>query len=123
MLIKSQFSLRTTKVVGYPLIIIDPCNICMLHCPPCPTEIGDASRVKAILSFDLFKKIIDKVGDYVYSVNFTNWGPLLNKRLPEIIEYCKKVKRIPFVKFNTNLNTTLTEGDAEKAASFRSRYA
>ncbi|MEM4468889.1 MAG: hypothetical protein QXS32_07495 [Candidatus Nezhaarchaeales archaeon] len=66
LLIKLQFSLRTTKVVGYPYdIIIDPCNICMLHCPLCPTGMGDTSRVKAILSFDLFKKIIDEIGDYV----------------------------------------------------------
>lgn len=116
MLIKLQFSLRTTKVVEYPYdIIIDPCNICMLHCPLCPTGVGDTSRVEAILSFDLFKKIIDEIGDYVYSVDFTNWDkPPLNKRLPEMIEYCKKVKHISFVKFDTNLNITLTERDAER---------
>jgi len=44
----------------------------------------------------------------VYSVNFTNWGePLLNKHLPDMIEYCKNVKHIPFVKFDTNFNVPL----------------
>ena len=114
-LIKYQLILRTIKVVGYPYdIFIDPCNICMLHCPLCPTGIGDTSRVKAILSFELFKKIIDEVGDYAYSVTFTNWGePLLNKHLVEMIKYCKKVKHIPFVRFDTNLNIVLTERSAE----------
>lgn len=87
----------------------------MLHCPLCPTGRGDTPRVKAILSFDLFKKIIDEIGDYVYSVNFTNWGePLLNKHLADIIRYCKEAKHIPFVKFDTNLNVLKTEGDALK---------
>jgi len=116
LLIRIQFTLRTTRVIGYPYdIIIDPCNICMLHCPLCPTGIGDTSRTKAILSFRLFKKIIDEIGEYVISVNFSNWGePLLNRHLPEMIEYCKKVKYIPFVKFDTNLNVVLTKNTARR---------
>jgi MoaA/NifB/PqqE/SkfB family radical SAM enzyme len=87
----------------------------MLHCPLCPAGVGDASRTKAILSFNLFKKIVDEVGDYVYSVNFTNWGePLLNKHLAKMIMYCKRVKHIPFVRFDTNLNVTLTESEWER---------
>jgi MoaA/NifB/PqqE/SkfB family radical SAM enzyme len=114
-LIRGQFALRTIKVIGYPYdILIDPCNICMLHCPLCPTGIKDTSRVKATLSFKLFKKIIDEVGGYAYSVNFMNWGePLLNRHLAEMIKYCKKAKHIPFVRFDTNLNIMLTEKDAE----------
>ena len=111
MLIRFQHSLRMVRVFGYPYdVIIDPCNICMLHCPLCPTGLGETSRRKAIMKFELFKKIIDEIGDYVISVNFTNWGePLLNRDLPKMVKYCKKVKLIPLVRFDTNLNVDLDE--------------
>lgn len=92
--VKLQYKLLVSKVYGLPYdVIIDPCNICMLHCPLCPTGRGETSRKRAVMEFELFKKIIDEIGDYVISVNFTNWGePLLNRDLDRMIRYCKKVK-------------------------------
>ena len=96
-------------------IIIDPCNICMLKCPLCPTGQQDPSREKTIMKFDLFKKVIDEIGEYIIFVNFTNWGePLLNKNLYRMITYCKKVKHIPLVRFDTNLTVKLTDNEWEK---------
>lgn len=68
-LIKLQFKFRTLKVIRYPYeILIDPCNLCTLHRPLCPTDIGDRSRRKALLSFELFKRITDEIGPFIYSI-------------------------------------------------------
>jgi radical SAM protein with 4Fe4S-binding SPASM domain len=54
------------------------------------------------MSFNDFKKIIDELGAYLYSLRMENWGePLLNEEIPMMIAYAKS-KGI-FTSFNTNL--------------------
>ena len=94
------------QVLNYPFsLIIDPTSICTLHCPLCPTGQGNTSRPRGSLRYADFKKLIDEVGDFLVTVNFTNWGePFLNKDIFSMIRYCKQ-KGIPYTSLDSNLNT------------------
>ena len=97
--------LKTPYVWGYPHILqINPFLGCNLRCPKCPAH-QKYDRLKyGELSFDLFKKFLDEVGEYVLHLNFWCWGePFLNKNLPEMIEYAKSKKMIIRTSTNGNL--------------------
>lgn len=113
---KIQCKLSMTRLISYPYFaLIDPSSPCNLHCPLCPTGQGDPSRPRRFLKFEDFKKIIDELGDYLISLLLTNWGePLLNKEFFKMVEYTKKVKRVPYISIDTNLNVTLSDQDIER---------
>ena len=80
---------KSDKSWGYPIILVfDPSSICNLHCPLCPTGQGRKERSKGIASFENFKRIMVEVEDYLFFVQFTNWGePIVNKELTKMIKY------------------------------------
>lgn len=95
---------KNPKVITYPAVLtICPGNICNLHCSLCPTGQNDSGRDKGFLSLDLFKKIMDECGPYLWNLDLYNWGePLLNKELFEMVKYAKSFK--VNVSISTNLN-------------------
>lgn len=113
LLVRLQLLLRTSCVLGFPyFLVVEPTNICNLKCPLCPTGQGLEGRVKGKMSFSNFKKIIDEIGDYLYSLRLENWGePLLNEEIFDMISYANS-KKIT-ASFNTNL-TFLNKQNAEK---------
>lgn len=110
--VQLQYRLATPYVRGYPyVLIIDTINICNLKCPLCPTGLDMPGRPKGRMDFNLFKKIIDVLGDYTLTLVLYNWGePLLNREIYRMIEYAKQrwIKTI----VSSNLNV-LNEKDAE----------
>ena len=96
--------LKNSKVITYPTALtICPGNICNLHCSLCPTGQNDSGRGKGFLSLELFKKVMDECGPYLWELNLYNWGePLLNKELFEMVKYSKNFK--VNVSISTNLN-------------------
>ena len=71
-------------------LVIDPSNICNLHCPLCPTGQGRSDRSKGKMSFVNFRRIIDELGAYLYRVDLHNWGePLLNDEIYRMISYAR----------------------------------
>ncbi len=113
LILLQNFLFRGTRVFGYPIrLTIEPTTYCNLKCPLCPTGRGDSSRSKGVLKFEDFKKIIDEVGDYVFSISFFNWGePFINKEIFDMIRYANG-KRIQ-TKVSTNL-TIFNEEIARK---------
>ena len=105
--------IKNSRVVGYPIeLVIDPCNMCNLNCPLCPTGQGRRERSKGKLSFNNFRKIIDELGAYLYRIDFHNWGePLLNEEIYAMIHYAH-IHNIK-VDLSTNLNL-LDEEKTEK---------
>ena len=89
---------------NYPIsLTIDPCNLCNLNCELCPSGLKIPGRKQSIMRFDIFKKIIDECGPYLWDIYLFNWGePLLNKELFRMIEYAKKYHIDTTV--STNLN-------------------
>lgn len=112
-LVEFQKKLQTTFVFGYPYwLTIDPSSACNLACVLCPTGQKRGTRPNTLLSFEDYKKIIDKLGPYLLHIDFCNWGePLLNKQTAKMIAYTKMKYQIE-IKLDTNLNINLTKEEA-----------
>ena len=83
--------------------MIDPCNVCVLHCPLCPTGKGELGRTKAMMSLGEFTTIFDQMKDYLYEVYLYIWGePLMNKDIFRMIRYAHE-SRVR-TRISSNLN-------------------
>lgn len=111
-LIETQKARKEPLVYGYPYwLVIDPCNICNLHCPFCPTGQGRNVRTKGTLGIEEFKRIMDKLGPYAVHLDLVNWGePFLNRHIYEMVRYAKGFGCD--TKIDTNLSF-LSDEDAE----------
>ncbi len=105
-----EFFLKRTRLRSFPTVaVVDTTNACNLHCPLCATGSGKSDHPKGMMTQELFARITDTLGPYLYELHLYNWGePLLNKQLPSLIAYAKghSPARI-FV--STNLNTLSDE--------------
>jgi radical SAM protein with 4Fe4S-binding SPASM domain len=92
---------------GYPpILMIEPTNICNLHCPMCPSGNGTLKREKGYMEFSLFQKIIDEIAPYSLMVILWNQGePFLNKDFVKMVKYASDAKLFTLV--STNANTDL----------------
>ncbi len=104
LLAKVQRRFRTAKVWGYPYhYVVDPINICALHCPLCPTGRGALKRRQGKMAFDDFKKLIDEIAEYAYFLDLYNWGePFLHPQVFDMINYASS--RNISTTVSTNLN-------------------
>lgn len=82
--------LRTNMAQGLPPIIqVEPTNVCNLRCHLCPSGLELMKRKKGFLSFELFQRILDELGDVLVLVYLYGWGePFLNNNLTRFIEAC-----------------------------------
>src|SRR3972149_6033790 len=88
---KYEMYTRAVDVQSYPYFMgIDPSDICQLRCTTCPTGIDNERKKqktadltpfranRAILAPDLFEALLDEMGEYLFWINFYNYGePLL----------------------------------------------
>jgi len=92
-------------VSDFPMHLdIESTNICNLKCPYCAVSSNSwGSSKKGMVSFPLFKKIIEEGADNgLYSIKLSLRGePLLHKQLPKMISFAKE-KGIIDIYFNTN---------------------
>jgi MoaA/NifB/PqqE/SkfB family radical SAM enzyme len=88
LLVESERMRRRTQLRGKPYYyFVDPCNVCNLRCPLCPTGNGLLDRSKGMLKLADYRVILDKIAPYAVEVSLHNWGePLLNKEIFEIIK-------------------------------------
>ncbi len=83
------------------MLMIEPTNRCNFKCPLCDRGSGKLSREVGEMTYSQFKNIIDQAGRNLKAIYLWNQGePLLNKQLPEFIEYAVR-KRI-FTVISTN---------------------
>lgn len=103
-----------TNLPYYPAkISIESGNLCNLRCPLCPTGQQDKSARKGFLSFDVFKKVIDEIGQNLTMVRLYNWGePLLNKDFLRMVHYAKE--RGIDLKISTNLSLKIEDTTIEE---------
>ncbi|MEK7291167.1 MAG: radical SAM/SPASM domain-containing protein [Planctomycetota bacterium] len=101
--------LGKTQLPYYPSkISIESGNLCNLRCPLCPTGQQDKNAQKGFISFDVFKKVIDEIGQSLTLIRLYNWGePLLNKDLQRMIHYAKE--RCIDIKISTNLSMRMED--------------
>ncbi len=84
--------LKRTFVWGAPPVLtIEPTNICNLHCPLCVTGNGSMERANGRMSFDVFTRLIDELGDRVMYVVFFNQGePFIHRGFTDFIAYAHR---------------------------------
>ncbi|EPA05316.1 radical SAM/SPASM domain-containing protein [Candidatus Nitrosarchaeum limnium] len=83
--------------------VIEPTNICNLHCPLCSTGINAETRSKGTLTLEKFKILIDQIKDVALELYLQNWGEsTLVKLLPDMIKYASDNKI--FVNLSTNFS-------------------
>jgi radical SAM protein with 4Fe4S-binding SPASM domain len=92
------------RLRNYPaMLTVDPCNHCNLNCKLCPSGTKQPGRQQAMMEFDLFKKLMDECGPYLWQLDLFNWGePLLNKNIFKMIQYVQPM-RVPTA-ISSNLN-------------------
>jgi radical SAM protein with 4Fe4S-binding SPASM domain len=74
---------------GYPISIsVEPTTSCNLRCPECPSGLRSFTRPTGMLSFELFKKIIDQLeGRLIYLTLYFQGEPYLNHSFFEMTKY------------------------------------
>lgn len=83
-------------------VYIEISNICNLQCDFCP----EVERNKKVMSFELFKEVIDQVKDLTDEVAFHLMGePLAHPQFTEFLGYCEQQK----VAVNLTTNGTLLD--------------
>ena len=105
--------LGKTRLPYYPSkISIESGNLCNLRCPLCPTGQQDKSAKKGFISFDVFKKVVDEIGQYLTVIRLYNWGePMLNKDFLRMVHYAKE--RGINIKISTNLSMRMEDDQIE----------
>jgi radical SAM protein with 4Fe4S-binding SPASM domain len=91
-LIKLSYRLGWSRIPSMPkMLIVDPTNHCNLKCPLCPTGEDIDGIDRGLIKLDQFKKLIDRLGSRLQSVNLYSWGePLLHKSFIEMLRYVSK---------------------------------
>ena len=97
---------KKTRLQSKPYkLVLDPTNGCNLGCPLCPTGLAMSSRKKGVLKIEQFIQIIEQFKDYAIEVHLYNWGePTLNKKLNEMLSYCKENNLWTRISSNLSLN-------------------
>jgi pyruvate-formate lyase-activating enzyme len=100
-------------VLPFPArLCIEASSACNLRCPYCFTGAGEQSRERATLSPAFFDRLLDELADYLWQVEFHNWGePLLNKHLFAMIAAARA--RGLSTMFNTNFSLPFDVARAE----------
>ena len=91
MVVETSIYFKPAHPWGLPTHLqIEPTNRCNLRCALCPVTAG-LDRPSGYMDFNLYKKFIDEVGDYVFLILLWDWGePFLNPSIYEMISYAKQ---------------------------------
>lgn len=112
-----EIGLRTSRIKARPLkLTFDPTNVCQLRCPLCPTGLQVQDREKGHAQLHLFQHLLDEVGEYLFFIDFFNWGePLLNPRTEEFIKLASSKNII--CSMSTNLSLPLSDDRIQRIVS------
>ena len=104
------------KINASPAFIsVEPYNFCQLQCPECPVSQRE-STAKVFINETVYRKTIDELKDKLLHVIFYFQGePLLNKKLPEMIQYAHNQKI--FTSTSTNAQALSSEMARELVTS------
>ena len=104
---------KPKKPWGYPITLqIEPSSLCNLQCTLCPVTYG-MDRPTGLMDFELFKNIIDTIGDYLFMIVMFNWGePFVNPAIYDMIAYARR-RNIKIVS-STNAHAFAEQENAEK---------
>lgn len=80
------------------LVFLDPADVCNFQCKFCPTGnralIKNINRNSGLMDFDLYKKIIDDLGEFEKPIKvlrlYKDGEPLLHPRFADMVRYAKE---------------------------------
>ena len=83
------FITRSGRAPGLPVsVFIEPANVCNLRCPLCAAGSGSLTRPKGRMSFEGFKRIVDRLPSTVYELYLWGQGePFLAPDFLSMIRY------------------------------------
>jgi pyruvate-formate lyase-activating enzyme len=75
------------KLRSYPIkLTVEAANVCNLACPACFTGLGEENGRKSMMTLEVYRRLLDEVGDYLFEMEFYSWGePLLSKFIYDMI--------------------------------------
>lgn len=109
--LENRTCLEEVIPLSTPMILfVDPSNICNFKCKFCPTGyhdiIRDTGRRQCLMNFDLYKKIIDDVGEFDKPLKvlrlYKEGEPFLNKRFADMVRYAKESGNVSYIDTTTN---------------------
>lgn len=88
--VETSIFIKPERPWGWPTHLqIEPTTHCNLRCALCPVTEG-MDRPAGHMDFNLFKKVIDEIGDYIFLILLWDWGePFLNPSIYEMIPYAR----------------------------------
>ena len=92
-LVEASIPLKPSVPWGWPTHLqVEPTTLCNLRCALCPVTSGlSRSSPPGHMDPQLFKNLIDQVGDYLMLILLWDWGePFLNPHVYDIIAYAKQ---------------------------------
>jgi MoaA/NifB/PqqE/SkfB family radical SAM enzyme len=108
--------------------MIDPCDVCQLRCPTCPTGIENEGRRtgnglettyrtdRSKLKPELFDAVLAEIGEYLFLLELHSWGePLLNKHATSYVRTAMALN--VEVHMHTNLSLPLADERIDDLAS------
>lgn len=103
-----------TRLWSRPIkLIVDPLNVCNLRCPCCFTGAGGQGRVRTLMSLELYRRLLDELGPYLFEVEAFNWGePLLSPHIYTMI--AEATGRGIATRMNTNFSLPFDAAKAER---------
>ena len=89
--VEASMGRKPGKPSGWPTHLqVEPTALCNLRCALCHVTEG-MDRPTGHMDIDVFKKLIDDIGNYVFLILLWDWGePLLNPALCEMIAYARQ---------------------------------
>lgn len=94
--------IRSPRVFRLTTVGIETNNTCNLHCSHCPTNTS-MRRSKGIMSWELYRQIID-LNPGLKRVYLTNWGePLLHPQIIDMINYAHQKRKLIAITTNATL--------------------
>jgi MoaA/NifB/PqqE/SkfB family radical SAM enzyme len=109
--VRSNYELwaGASRIKARPVkLTFDPTNVCQLRCPLCPTGLRIQDRPQGRAQLEMLQRLLDEVGDYVFFIDFFNWGePLLNPEVESFIRLASSRKIVSSL--STNLCLPLTD--------------
>lgn len=112
--------IKSRITTDFPLILnIEPTNQCNARCYYCPRETMVKEQGISFMSLDTFRKVIDQIEDNkLIIMNLHKDGEsLLNKDLPDMVEYALNKDAAETIHLNTNgtpLNGKIGRGIIER---------
>ncbi len=104
---------RTTPWSRPVKLTVESTNVCNLRCPACFTGAGEVGRARSDMSLELYRSLLEELGEYLCELEFYNWGePLLCKNIDKMVAEANQMGISTTI--STNLSIPFDSDKAER---------